>query len=297
MRSIIFCVLVFISLSIKGQEISEPLRGFMPLIGKTWIAYGEWGNGSQFKQEIQFSTKLNGNMVVTESYGYTDQEQTVFGHRNHGIRKWNEEKGIIEFVEYDVFGGVTEGNVAFEGENIYYNYEYGSTVVTDAWIRINDYSYQFKVGNYKDGNWSQVFLDTKFYLSPEYTGPKEDYAALMQGMKAFSTTYMNEDHEGIANFYTEEGKIMPNGTPIIQGRAAIAERWKLREGTDIIHHSIHPVEIHIQGDTAYDYGYYEGSTKVDDQEPSHFIGKYVIIWKKMNGKWLIDVDIWNRVNN
>lgn len=108
---------------------------------------------------------------------------------------------------------------------------------------------------------------------------------------------MREDHEAIAEFYTEDGKIMPNGTKIIEGRSDIAARWKLSEDTDVLHHEINPVEVHIKGDTAYDYGYYNGSTRVGDKEPSHWKGKYVIIWKKVDGKWLMEVDMWNRVND
>ena len=280
-----------------GQDVIKELEGFNPLLGKTWVAKGQWGDGSKFMQEVTFSSKLNGKMITSESYGFTNQEQTEFGHRNHGIRKWNETSGQVEFTEHDVFGGTTEGVVRFEDDDIYYSYEYGGSKVTDAWIKLNDHTYQFKVGSFSNGNWNQVYLDTEFHAMPIYTGSKEDYEALMKSMSLFSKTYMSEDHEGISDFYTEEGKIMPNGTRIIQGKEAIAARWKLPDETDILHHAIYPVEIHIMGDTAYDYGYYEGSTKVGDQAPSHWKGKYVIIWKKIDGKWLIDVDIWNRVNN
>ncbi|NNF36867.1 MAG: nuclear transport factor 2 family protein [Saprospiraceae bacterium] len=289
----------FLIASIIGssQDNNNQLDGFSPLIGKTWVAEGQWGDGSVFKQEITFSSKLDGKLIMAESDGFIDQSQTGWGHRNHGIRKWNKEKGIIEFWEYDVFGGMTYGTVAMEGKNIFYSYDYGGTLITDAWIYKDDRTYQFKVGSYEGGKWNQVYLDTEFKALPIYTGSREDLNTLLAGMKTFSETYMKEDHIAISEFYTEDGKIMPNGTPIIEGREAIAERWKLKDDVDILHHAIYPVEVNIIDDIAYDYGYYEGSTKVGDQAATNWKGKYVIIWKKVNGKWLMDVDIWNRVND
>jgi ketosteroid isomerase-like protein len=56
---------------------------------------------------------------------------------------------------------------------------------------------------------------------------------------------------------------------------------------------ITPVEIKVNGDFAYDYGYYEGETLFTNGRSSRWIGKYVIVWKKENGKWKIYLDIWN----
>ena len=90
---------------------------------------------------------------------------------------------------------------------------------------------------------------------------------------------------------------MPNGSNIIKGRKAIAKRWQLPEGSKILHHKIYPEEVHILGDTAYDYGYYEGRSQAAGKDPINWKGKYVIIWKKVNDSWLMDIDIWNRVND
>lgn len=287
---------LIISLTGISQNKMNPLDGFSTLKGKTWVAEGEWGDGSVYKQEITFSSQLDGKLIIAESDGFIDQSQTEWGHRNHGIRKWNEEKGIVEFWEYDVFGGMTYGTVSIEGKNMYYSYDYGGTQVTDAWIFKDDRTYQFKVGSYENGQWNQIYLDTEFKALPKYTGARDDLDSLLAGMKTFSETYMREDHLGISEFYTEDGKIMPNNTRIIEGREDIAARWKLSDDTDILYHEIQPVEVHILGDIAYDYGYYNGSSKVGDKKPSYWKGKYVIIWKKVNEKWLIDVDIWNRVD-
>ena len=140
----------------------QPLDIFKPLMNRTWSAEGKWGNGAAFKQEVEFSFDLNGQLVIAESKGFTNMEQTEYGARNHGIRRYDVESKSIEFVEYDVFGGVTKGKVVGEEKNITYTYDYGGTVVTDYWEYINDDTYNFTVGIMKDGVWQQKLLETTF---------------------------------------------------------------------------------------------------------------------------------------
>ncbi len=293
MRILIF--LLFCMVSVNAQE-SSLIKAFQPLLHKTWVAEGQWGDSTLFKQEISFTQGLEGNLVITESMGFVDQAQTQWGERNHGIRKWDESCQCIRFWEYDISGGITEGKIAVEGNNLYYTYDYGGTSVTDAWVKNDNMSYSFTVGTMENGSWKQKFLETEFRSLPHFTGPRKELDIILENIAEFSLAYMNEDHDAVASYYTENGKIMPNGTKIIEGREAIATRWKLPEGAKIHYHQVTPIEINIIGNTATDYGYYQGSSQNPGQEVSNWKGKYVIIWKKVDGEWLIDVDIWNRVN-
>lgn len=136
-------------------------------MGKTWVAKGNWGDGSKFKQETTFSYSLDSTLVIANSKGFTNKEHTQYGNRNHGIRKFDAASNTHKFWEFDVFGGVTEGNMVFEGKNIYYHYVYGGDILTDAWEYEDANSYLFKVGKYENGLWKQVYLETKFVaISP-----------------------------------------------------------------------------------------------------------------------------------
>lgn len=128
-----------------------------------------------------------------------------------------------------------------------------------------------------------------------YTGDSTEIQSILKRIDAFSEAYMNGDYDSIANAYTKDGKIMPTGSKIIEGRTAIRERWVLPEGVSVPYHKIRSTEITIVGDIAYDIGYYEGRTRRASGEESGWQGKYVIIWKKVEGDWKIYVDIWNRV--
>ncbi|MBT8185640.1 MAG: DUF4440 domain-containing protein [Eudoraea sp.] len=137
-------------------------------------------------------------------------------------------------------------------------------------------------------------IDCKRKNSANSTKEKE---RILATARAFSRAYMDGDYEHIANTYTKDGKIFPNNTPIIEGRAAIKKLWILPEGTKILDHQLQPEEINIIGNVAYDYGYYKGQSQAKSGEISAFKGKYVVIWKKIDGDWKMYLDIWNRVAN
>ncbi|WP_350286082.1 VOC family protein [uncultured Croceitalea sp.] len=129
---------------------------------KTWYAEGNWGDGSKFKQEITFKYGLDSTVVFTEAKGFADRQQTKYGDRNHGIRRFDVADGKLHFWEFDVFGGLTQGEVTFNDKNIIYTYNYQGAAVTDAWEYVNANTYNFKVGNWSDGKWNQIYLETQF---------------------------------------------------------------------------------------------------------------------------------------
>lgn len=110
---------------------------------------------------------LNNTIVIVNSTGFIDKKQTELGLRNHGIRQFDKASDGIKFWEFDVFGGLTEGIVLSQGKNIFYQYNYGGSLVTDMWEYVDDNTYNFKVGDYEDGVWKQIYLNTKFKVIKE----------------------------------------------------------------------------------------------------------------------------------
>lgn len=138
------------------------LKIFENLVDKSWVANGEWSDGTEFRQEISFNYDLNKTIVITKSKGFTNQSQTEYGNRNHGVRQYNAKDDKIEFWEFDVFGGVTQGKVEFIDKNLFYHYKYGESIITDCWEYVDDKTYRFIVGSYKDGKWESIYLQTEF---------------------------------------------------------------------------------------------------------------------------------------
>ncbi|MBT8236708.1 MAG: nuclear transport factor 2 family protein [Bacteroidia bacterium] len=133
--------------------------------------------------------------------------------------------------------------------------------------------------------------------SQNYLGDQEDIDMILSNIKDFSISVMSSDYQSIGMAYTVDAKIFPNNMEIIQGREAIIEYWRLPEGVQTKYHKITPEEIKILDKEAYDYGYYEGTTRRSDGSESSWKGKYVIIWRKINQEWKIYLDIWNRIKD
>ncbi|MEO0552193.1 MAG: hypothetical protein AAF149_03265 [Bacteroidota bacterium] len=160
MKISIFFLTLVCSFTLKAQ--TNDLSIFNNLVGKIWYAEGKWGDGSSFKQQVHFEFDLEQTIVTAKSKGFTNQEQTTYGNRNLGVRKIDTETGEIRFWEFDVFGGLTQGKITAVGKNLLYQYQYGESFITDMWEYINDSTYNFMVGDYKEGKWNQVYLKTTF---------------------------------------------------------------------------------------------------------------------------------------
>jgi len=141
-----------------------------------------------------------------------------------------------------------------------------------------------------------LLLSASTSFSQEYHGDEQEIQKILKNIASFSQYYENGETDKIVACYTDKGKIMPSGAKIMEGKEDLTAYWTLSPGTKVLKHKVHPTEIRIVEDYAYDYGYYEGVTQLTDGSKSSWQGKYVIVWKKVGEDWKIEVDIWNRVN-
>lgn len=140
-----------------------------------------------------------------------------------------------------------------------------------------------------------LFVNIGF--SQNYQGKQKHIDRILENITQFSSYLMAGDYESIGAAYTEDAKIFPNNTEIIAGRAEVTNYWKPSGDAITTYHKITPSEIKIIGKEAYDYGYYEGTTRLASGEEVSWRGKYLIVWKRVDGDWKIYLDIWNRVKN
>ncbi|MDY7395439.1 nuclear transport factor 2 family protein [Aureibaculum sp. 2210JD6-5] len=139
-----------------------------------------------------------------------------------------------------------------------------------------------------------LLLLTVSVYGQEYVGKGEDITAILKVGKQFSKAYVDGDIAKLTSFYSEDGKIFPDKSDIIVGHEAIKKRWTLPKHIQIVSHKATPKEINVIDGYAYDYGYYEGSSKNSkNNTTTNFKGKYVIVWKKENQDWKMYLDMWN----
>jgi ketosteroid isomerase-like protein len=84
------------------------------------------------------------------------------------------------------------------------------------------------------------------------------------------------------------------GNPPIQGAESVVETWKAWGALPNvkISFSAERVEAAASGDLAYDYGAYTFAFD-SDKGPFAEEGKYIVVWKKIDGAWKIAADIFN----
>ncbi|HEX6534166.1 MAG TPA: SgcJ/EcaC family oxidoreductase [Gemmatimonadaceae bacterium] len=106
----------------------------------------------------------------------------------------------------------------------------------------------------------------------------------------FASAFERGDAAELASCYTTDALVLPpNGDPA-QGRAAIEEFWRGVIGLGLTGMSLETVELADLGEVAIEVGRYalhgEGGAVADH-------GKYIVVWRRTDGRWLVHRDIWN----
>lgn len=134
-----------------------------------------------------------------------------------------------------------------------------------------------------------------FVLAISSCFAQSDEEDIRRQIAAFSNYLMEDRRQEVVNMYTDDAKIFPAGRDILGGRE-LAAYWNPKVlNSKIVYHKVTPEEIKVIGDEAYDWGYYEGTSK-SERGQSTWRGKYIIIWKKIDDTWKIYLDIWNRID-
>lgn len=131
--------------------------------------------------------------------------------------------------------------------------------------------------------------------------PKVDVAAeeaaIRAQVAAFNAATAAYDDSAIAAVYTPDGVILPPNQGRASGTAAIRNQFAglaQLKATLVIT----PVSILIasSGDLAVEEGTWTYSMPMPGGSAYNDNGKYLEVWKKVNGTWLIASDIWNSDN-
>jgi uncharacterized protein (TIGR02246 family) len=114
-------------------------------------------------------------------------------------------------------------------------------------------------------------------------------AAIEAGNKKFVNGAAKGDASIIGSAYTADGEAFPPNSDVVRGRAAIEKMWKSVLDSGITGIELATTEVESQGPLAYEVGTYV--MKLKDGKVADR-GKYCVVWKKVNGQWLLHRDIW-----
>ena len=88
--------------------------------------------------------------------------------------------------------------------------------------------------------------------------------------------------------YADDGAIMPPGAPTMTGPDAIRGYWQAAIDGGLSNVVANIMDVQVSGDIAVTMGSLTGA--MGDQELS---GKYVLYFRKGDGGWKVQRDIWN----
>jgi ketosteroid isomerase-like protein len=108
--------------------------------------------------------------------------------------------------------------------------------------------------------------------------------------KKFVAAFARQDAAAVAATYSPDGHAFPPNSPIVKGRAAIQKMWQDLINIGITSIALATTEVESAGTIAYEAGTYELKTK-DGKVADR--GKYCVVWKKLNGQWMLHRDIWS----
>jgi ketosteroid isomerase-like protein len=114
--------------------------------------------------------------------------------------------------------------------------------------------------------------------------------SIVAAEKLFVAAYNRADAPALAAMYTRDGEIMPPNTKVVSGPKALERLFRSFWKAGDVAIELETVEADGSSDLAYEVGKYalfRRTGKMSDR------GKYIVVWKKVNGRWKLHRDIFN----
>ena len=121
-------------------------------------------------------------------------------------------------------------------------------------------------------------------------GPTNVTEEISEAYNAFIDAFNAHDAQTLASVYTSDASLFPPNSEKVEGTEAIEGFWGSIFELGVDHVSLETVYAEGRGDSAYEEGkylLYSADNDLIDQ------GKYIVIWKKVDGTWKYHIDIWN----
>ena len=119
---------------------------------------------------------------------------------------------------------------------------------------------------------------------------KTIHNAILATEKVFVAAYNRHDAKALVALYTKDGKVMPPNTKTVSGAKGMAALFKSFWDAGDTKIKLTTVEADGSGDYGYEVGKYALSNDAGKVSDS---GKYIVVWKKVGGRWMLYHDIFN----
>jgi uncharacterized protein (TIGR02246 family) len=121
-------------------------------------------------------------------------------------------------------------------------------------------------------------------------GQDDSRQAIETANAEFGAAVGRGDARAVAVMYTEGGQLYPPNEKVVAGRAAIEEFWKGSINAGVKRVELKTAEVEGLGNSAVEAGTY---TLYGNDGTTLDRGKYLVLWKRVEGAWKLHRDCWN----
>jgi uncharacterized protein (TIGR02246 family) len=122
---------------------------------------------------------------------------------------------------------------------------------------------------------------------------QDDANRIRQRTQEFESAFNSKDAGKVAAFYPGESVLMPPNAPTVRGRESIEKFYVelyAQGGTDL---EMETKDVRGHGPLAYEAGTYSLNRRPQTGHAVRDRGKYLFIWRNLNGTWGIESTIWS----
>jgi len=110
----------------------------------------------------------------------------------------------------------------------------------------------------------------------------------------FGEAVRSGDASTLASYYTEDATLLPPpNAPIIKGRGGIETYWATGFQMGLRDVVLTTVEVMAMNDMVCEIGEADATFQPEGMDEFKDKGKYLVIWKNVDGAWKLHVDIYN----
>lgn len=115
-------------------------------------------------------------------------------------------------------------------------------------------------------------------------------AEIASANELFMKAFKRGDAASLAEMYTTDGQLLPQNNDFVKGRDAIQAFWQGLMDGGVKESRMEIIDVELVCDTALEvsrYMLFDGRGQEIDR------GKYIVIWKQVDGQWKLHRDIYN----
>jgi len=125
-------------------------------------------------------------------------------------------------------------------------------------------------------------------MSTTSTATREE---ILAANRRFTSAVASRDTQTIAQFYADDGMVLPNGGEPVSGRAAIERFWRQAiDSFGLKSLQLETLKVEPHGDVVVEIGRCSVTMEPGGETDR---GSYMVIWRKEHGNLKVVADIWN----